>query len=50
MAARSDIDALKIFEKLRKNEAENLQKIKNTVSTQDLPVLKTKSVLRLAHF
>ena len=51
MPAKIDIDALKIFTKSRTNETEYRQKIKKEpVSTQDLPVLKRKSVLRLAHF
>ena len=53
MAAKIDIDALKIFEKLRTNEAGNRQKNKNSqlkISTLDLPVLKKKNVLRRVHF
>ena len=57
MLAKIDINALKIFTKSRTNETEYRQKIKQPeyqqkqpVSTQDLPVLKRKSVLRLAHF
>ena len=49
MAAKIDIDALKTF----KNQelcAENWQKFKKASSTQDLPVLKKKSVFRLVHF
>ena len=49
--SKIDIDALKIFKKSRMNEAENEQKIqKQPVSTQDLPVLKKKSLPRLVHF
>ena len=51
MAAKIDIDACKLKKKSRTNEAENRQKIKkHPVSTQDLLVLKKKSVLRLVHF
>ena len=49
MLAKIDIDALKIFKKSRTNETEYQQKIKNS-QFQDLPVLKKKNVLRLAHF
>ena len=35
MAAKIDTDALKIFKNSRTSEAENLQKIKQSVSTQD---------------
>ena len=44
MPAKIDIDALKISQ----NQEQTRQKIKNSQS-QDLPVLKRKSVLRLAH-
>ena len=50
MLAKIDIDALKSFTKSRTNETEYRQKIKQLVSTQDLPVLKRKSVFRLANF
>ena len=50
MPAKIDIDALKSFTKPRTNETEYRQKLKQPVSTQDSPVLKRKSVLRLAHF
>ena len=43
MAAKIDMDALKIFKKSRTSEAENRQKIKQSVSTQDSLVWK-KSV------
>ena len=50
MPAKIDIDVLKIFTKSR-NETEYRQKIKNSQSQlEDLPVLKRKSVLRLANF
>ena len=51
MRAKIDIDALKSFTKSRTNETEYRQKIKNSQSrTQDLPILKRKRVLWLAHF
>ena len=50
MPAKIDIDALKSFTKSRTNETEYRQKLKQPVSTQDLPVLQKKIVLRLAHF
>ena len=52
MAAKIDIDALKMFKKSRTNEAENRKKIKNSqpVSTQDLPVLnKRMYFVRIVH-